>query len=60
MRGTARGGEDRAGPHPGPAVARQWLPPVLMGSDSHEDDEEKTSGVEGPSSEASTPWRVVH
>ena len=22
-----------------------------MGSDSHEDDEEKTSGVEGPSSE---------
>ena len=51
MRGTACGGEDRAGPHLGPAVARRKRPPVLMGSDSHEDDEEKTSGVEGPSSE---------
>ena len=52
MRGTACGGGDRAGPLLGPCAARRWCPPLLLGSDSHDDDDEKTSGVEGPSSEA--------
>ena len=51
MRGTARGGGDLAGPHLGPCAARRWCPPLLLGSESHDDDDEKTSEVEGPSSE---------
>ena len=39
------------GQHCGSVAAPRLCLPLLMGSDSHEDDEEKTSGVEGPSSE---------
>ena len=49
-RGTARGGGDLGGRRCGSAAAPRLSLPLLMGSDSHEDDEEKTSGVEGPSS----------